>query len=114
MYIGENISNEEWNTRYKLGQGGYGLYVNNHTVKDCRESFMKHECFASAANCSKNLKHKITNEKASHNAYLVIYSNFIFLKCCNDIIPGTEILVETYGRGYRLIPKAKLIENFVE
>ena len=27
MYIGENISNEEWNKRYKMGKGGYGLYV---------------------------------------------------------------------------------------
>jgi len=113
MYIGENIPNEEWNRRVKMGKGGYGLYVNNQTVKDCRENFSNLNCYASAVNCAKNIHHRITNEKGKHNAYLIINSGLIFLKCCTDIIPGTEILVETYGLGYRLVPRSNLVNKFV-
>ena len=113
MYIGENITNEEWNNRVKMGKGGYGLYINTETVKDCRNSFLKHTCYASAANCSKNIKHNITHEKASHNAYLIIQSEFCFLKSCKDINPGTEIILDSYGKRYKLLPKCNLIENFI-
>ena len=113
MYIGENISNEEWNDRNKRGKGGYGLYVNSEKVKDCRESFEKKECYASAANCSKNIKHKITMEKPSINAYLIIISGFCFLKSCTDIEPNTEIILDTYGNRYKFVPKENLVENFI-
>ena len=113
MYIGENIPNEEWNKRVRMGKGGYGLYVNTHTVKICRENFSNLNCYASAVNCSKNIRHRITNEKGKHNAYLIIISGLIFLKCCTDILPVTEILIESYGLRYRLIPKSDLVKTFV-
>lgn len=114
MFIGENITNEEWNIRLKMGKGGYGLYVNPETVKDCRDYFMKKNCYASATNCSKNLKHYITHKKAIHNAYLVIHSGFCFLRSSLDIDPGTEIFVDSYAKGYKFLPKNNLVENFIE
>ena len=114
MYIGENIPNEEWNKRVKMGKGGYGVYVNTETVKDCRENFMKQVCYASAVNCAKNIRHKITNEKAKHNAYLVNHSGFSFLRSCIDIFPGTEILLESYAKGYKFLPKSNRIESFID
>ena len=118
MYIGENITNEEWNKRVMMGKGGYSvyvntLYVNTHTVKDCRETFMKQECYASAANCSKTIRYKITNEKAKHNTNLVIHSGFSYLRSCVDILPGEEIFLESYAKGYKFLPQSNLVTNFV-
>ena len=80
MFVGSNITNEEWNRRARQGYGGYGVYLNRSTIKDCRESFSKKECFASAVNCSKNLIDINSQEKADHNCYMVIKEGNIFKK----------------------------------
>jgi len=108
MYIGEKISTVEWNMRVKDGQGGYGLYVNQTTVKDCRSQYSSHECWASAANCAKNIIHKSTRKKAAANATIKIVREIPYIFSTTSIEPGSEILLDTYGKGYRMIPFGKL------
>jgi len=112
MYIGERVSNEVWHDRVASGKGGYGVYVNKTTVQDCRESFRTKNCFASAVNCSINLCHKITNKKATHNAYMIINSGYAYLRSETYIPPNTEIFVEKYASNYRFLSTSLLVHEF--
>jgi len=114
MYIGQNIKNSEWNQRNNLGLGGYGVYVDSYTVKDCRETFSKRECFASAVNCFKNLIDKDSGVKAQKNAYMIIKNGNIFLKSSVEIPPYSEIFLDKYGKNYRFSENKNLIKAFFE
>ena len=114
MYIGKNITNLEWNNRVKMGLGGYGVYVDSNTVKDCREAFSKKECYASAVNCHKNIIDSESGAKAQNNAYIIIKNGNIFLKSRIDIPPNSEILLDKYGKNYRFTKKINLITTFLE
>ena len=113
MFVGSNITNEEWNRRARQGYGGYGVYLNRSTIKDCRESFSKKECFASAVNCSKNLIDINSQEKADHNCYMVIKEGNIYLKSKNDIEPFKEILLEKYAKNYKMVSSYQLVKDFL-
>ena len=72
------------------------------TILDCRQCYEAGECYASAANCSKSIKHKQSNQKPTPNAKIVLRNEMIFLISTNNIYPSTEVLVETYGDDYNM------------
>ena len=102
MYIGHKISVGEWNSRRRRGFGGYGILIDNDTILDCRQCYEAGECYASAANCSKSIKHRQSNQQPTPNAKLVLRNEMIFLISTTDIYPSTEVLLDTYGDVYRV------------
>jgi len=100
MFIGEKIDMETWEKRRHEGLGGYGVQINSNEILDCRQSFGKGECVASAANSYKNICNKVTLKTGRCNAKLVIRNRIALLISTCDIMEETEILFD-YGTAYR-------------
>jgi len=81
----------------------YLLHLDNDTLLNCAQTSLDGICIASMMNCIKLLSFE--GVPATANARIPPASNGeIYVVAICDIVPGTEIFVETYGAGHPIDP----------